>query len=183
MYIVIMNGNPDAGDGAFEDYVASFAGGLEAAGHRATKVDLRELNLKYCIGCWSCWWATPGKCVHRDDMVQLYPELVAADLVVWASPLSLGTVSSLTKLAQDRFIPLIHPYIELVGGECHHRRRYGRLPDVGLLLRPGPGDSPEDLAAARRLWERFALNARSPFSLFATTDKPLEELVHETIAG
>src|ERR1035437_3288965 len=108
--------------------------GSTIQGHEVTRIDLRDLDIKFCTGCWSCWWATPGKCVFRDHMLQIYPEMVAAELIIWASPLILGHVSALTKTAQDRFIPLAHPYIEVVDGECHHRKRYEHNANVGLFV-------------------------------------------------
>jgi len=116
-------------------------------------------------------------------MLQLYPEMVATDLIIWASPLILGNVSALTKTAQDRFIPLVHPYIELVDGECHHRKRYGHTADVGLFVGPTIDDTVQDLALVRELFERFARNARSSFSLFTVTKTLASEVRHETLVG
>ena len=31
-------------------------------------------------------------------------------------------------------IPLLHPYIELVKGECHHKKRYSKYPKLALIL-------------------------------------------------
>jgi len=183
MYTLIMNGNPDRGGSAFESWLDDFVQGLEAKGHETARVDLRELDIKFCTGCWSCWWATPGKCVFRDDMVQIYPEMVRADLIVWASPLVLGNVSALTKTAQDRFIPLAHPYIEIVDGECHHRKRYEHNAKVGLVVAPTAQDGPEDLRIVRQFYERFSKNTRSSFTLFATIDTPVEEAINEALAG
>lgn len=183
MYTLIMNGNPDHGGSAFETWLDNFVQGMEYQGHEASRIDLRDLNIKFCSGCWSCWWATPGRCVVKDDMVQIYPEMVRADLIIWASPLVLGNVSALTKTAQDRFIPLAHPYIELVDGECHHRKRYEHNAKVGLLIAPTAEDTSEDIRLVRQLYERFSKNTRSSLSLFATTQTPVEEAINEALAG
>jgi multimeric flavodoxin WrbA len=113
-------------------------------------------------------------------MAGLYPKVVAADLVVWAVPLVLGAQNALTKKAQDRMIPLLHPYIELVSGESHHRRRYARYPDLALVVEPGLEDGERDVATVRRLFERFALNCRSRLSFFATTSMDPKEAADET---
>ena len=32
-------------------------------------VDLSQLKIADCMGCFSCWVRTPGRCVIRDDAV------------------------------------------------------------------------------------------------------------------
>jgi multimeric flavodoxin WrbA len=119
----------------------------------------------------------------KDDMMAIYPKMAAADLVVWASPLVLGTVSALTKQVQDRFIPLAHPYIELVDGECHHRHRYAHNADIGVIVAPTPEDSDEDVAIVRGFYQRFSRNTRTCLRLFATPKTPVTEAAHEALAA
>lgn len=175
MYCVIVNGNPERS--AFDGYLEGFVRGLADEGHETKRFDLREMKLGFCTGCWSCWWKTPGLCSIPDDMESLLREYGRADLVVWASPLILGNVSSLLKRAQDRFIPMVHPYIEVKDGEFHHRSRYSRNPDIGLIVGPALEDGAEDLAVVRELFRRFSLNALGRFALFATSETPLGETV------
>jgi multimeric flavodoxin WrbA len=179
--ILILNGNPTPS--SFDDYLARFAQAMVERGHPAKRIDLRDLRLRYCVGCWTCWWKTPGLCAMKDDMTAIYPKMAAADLVVWASPLVLGTVSALTKQVQDRFIPLAHPYIELVDGECHHRHRYVHNADLGLIVAPSADDTEEDVTIARTFFERFSRNTRTRLRLFATCNTPVEEAAHEALAA
>jgi hypothetical protein len=183
MELLILNGNPDPSNKAWEEYLEAFAKAAKKTGADAHIRILRDMNIRYCTGCWSCWWATPGLCAHRDDMAQMYPKLLAADLVVWASPLVLGSVSALMKKTQDRFIPLIHPYIQLVHGESHHRRRYPKDFDMGLIVETGPEDTDEDIAIVRYQHERLALNGRGRLRLFTTTARRAEEAAHEAIGA
>lgn len=30
--------------------------------------------IKACLGCWTCWWKTPGRCVHKDALAESYPD-------------------------------------------------------------------------------------------------------------
>jgi multimeric flavodoxin WrbA len=182
MYCLILNGNPAPSD--FDDYLAGFAAELQRRGQQVRRIDLRGLHLRTCVGCWSCWWKTPGLCALKDDMQSLYPEMVKADLVVWASPLLMGTVSALLKTAQDRFVPIAHPYIEIVNGECHHRHRYEHNADIGLIVQPTRDDTEEDLAITRQLYERFSLNTRTRMRVCAvTTTTPCEEAAHAALAA
>ena len=181
MKILVMNGN--AVPSGFDDYLARFTRAAIEHGHEAERIDLRDLKLRTCIGCWTCWLKTPGLCAMKDDMVALYPKMVAADLLVWASPLVLGTISALAKTAQDRMVPLIHPYVELVDGELHHRHRYAHNADVGVIVAPGADDTEEDLAIVRAFFERFSRNTRTRLRLFATSNIPAEEAAREALAA
>lgn len=152
-----------------------YAAALESRGVEVARVALAGLGVKPCTGCWSCWLATPGRCVRKDGLESIYPKVLAADLVVWAFPLVLGAQNALTKTVQDRMIPLLHPYIELVAGECHHRGRYARYPLLAAVVAPGNGDGPEDILLVRTLFERFALNFRSRPVFFSTVRDTPEE--------
>jgi hypothetical protein len=183
MNILLLNGNPDPARTDWEHYLDEFIRWNRQTGSTGVRRNLRDMDIRFCTGCWSCWYATPGLCSIRDDMALLYPQLLAADIVVWASPLIMGNVSALTKKTQDRFIPLIHPYIELDRGECHHRRRYPKDIDMGLIVETGPGDTEEDLAIVKRQHERLARNGRGRLKLFATTKYSIEEVMHEAISA
>jgi multimeric flavodoxin WrbA len=169
MYYLILNGHPHPSEIKWEAYLEAFAGELRKAGAEARLQSLRDLDIRYCTGCWSCWWATPGRCSRRDDMAHQYPEMIRADIIVWASPLVMGNVSALTKKTQDRFVPLLHPYFELAEGEFHHRRRYDKNIDMGLIMALGENDTEEDASIVRRQHERLALNGRGRLVFSATT--------------
>jgi len=49
--------------------------GMREAGADVDAVNLREKNIKNCIGCFTCMTKTPGKCVLKDDMTEeLFPK-------------------------------------------------------------------------------------------------------------
>ena len=41
-----------------------------------------DTEIKDCIGCWSCWWKSPGKCALNDNAYQLYKDYINSDEVV-----------------------------------------------------------------------------------------------------
>jgi multimeric flavodoxin WrbA len=57
MKILVMNGN--LVPSGFDDYLARFTGSAIERGHEGERIDLRDLKLRYCMGCWSCWLKTP----------------------------------------------------------------------------------------------------------------------------
>jgi hypothetical protein len=178
MRVAIINGEPDAAS-EFNVYQRAFADRLRASGHGVTTLELRDLDLKGCSGCWGCWVKTPGECVKRDDSATVCRTILAADLVIWASPMRMGFTSALTKRAQDQMIPIIHPYIVIEGGEMHHRPRYERYPRFGLLLSAGPDTDAEDIEITRTIWSRTARNAKSSLIFTAVTTTTAEEAADE----
>ncbi|KAB3525896.1 flavodoxin family protein [Alkaliphilus serpentinus] len=89
-----------------------------------------EESIAACIGCWSCWLKTPGRCVMKDQMAEIYPDYVNSDTVILLMDTAQGFINHQAKAFLDRTIPHYHPYIELVDGECHHVARYHRYPNM-----------------------------------------------------
>jgi hypothetical protein len=181
MKITILNGEPDDA-AAFESYVRDFAGRLSVAGNEVRTLDLRDMDIKGCSGCWDCWVRTPGECAKRDDSEIVCRAVIGSDLVVLASPMIMGFTSALLKRGIDQFIPLIHPYIVIEGGEMHHRARYDRYPTFGLLLGAGADTDAEDIAITERMWSRMARNAKSRLVFTAVADRSAEEVADELAA-
>ncbi len=180
MKITVINGHPGPDFESFDATLASLTERWQAHSHDVTHFTLRELELKPCIGCWSCWWKTPGLCGVSDDTHGLRREYLSSDLVLLASPLLVGFVSALLKTVIDKLIPLYHPYIELHQGECVHRPRYDRYPAVATLLEPGPRDTAQDLDVVQRYFERFAYHFRSRLVAQLTTQDSFDAMVRET---
>jgi multimeric flavodoxin WrbA len=132
MKITILNGSPKPC--ALDVTLAHTKSELKARGHQVTQMDLRDLPLRYCIGCWGCWVKTPGECTSRDASLEMDRAVINADFVLWAAPLKMGFPSELLKRACDKHLPLIHPYMVVDHGEAHHQKRYPHYPRLGLLL-------------------------------------------------
>jgi multimeric flavodoxin WrbA len=169
MKITILNGNPQPT--AFDGYLSQLTTSLEAQGHAVTRLDLRELTLRYCVGCWGCWVKTPGECASRDASLEIDRAVINSDFVLWASPLKMGFPTELLKRALDKHLPLIHPYMVVDQGEAHHMKRYARYPRVGLLLEKEADTDALDLQIVADIHCRTALNfkTRQEFSLTSET--------------
>jgi len=178
MRVTIINGEPDAAS-EFNRYQDTLAARLREAGNEVSTLELRNLDLKGCSGCFGCWIKTPGECVKRDDSSLVARAVLAADLAIWASPMRMGFTSALTKRAQDQMIPLLHPYFVIEGGEMHHRARYERYPRFGLVLAVGPATDSEDIEITRAIWSRTARNFKSDLAFTAITTTPAEEAADE----
>ncbi|HRX32221.1 MAG TPA: NAD(P)H-dependent oxidoreductase [Tenuifilaceae bacterium] len=180
MKITILNGDVSQDESAFSNYIDRLAEALQQE-NTVNMFRLNKMNLHYCTGCWSCWWKTPGKCPTNDDAEQIYRSVVSSDLVIFASPLVAGFTSAVLKKITDRFVALIHPYIKLFDGECHHQNRYDKNPDIALVLEKEADTDNEDLEIVNDIYKRFALNLHSNlrFTKIVDHDK-IEDIVHAT---
>lgn len=81
-------------------------------------------NIKNCIGCFSCWTKTPGKCVLKDGYEDMGKLLSQAEEFIIISESSFGTYSPFVKNIWDRSLPYLLPFFTKINGETHHKVRY-----------------------------------------------------------
>jgi multimeric flavodoxin WrbA len=87
----------------------AIADGARSAGARVETVRLHKLKIRPCTACDKCHVADDRFCVIRDDMQKLYEKVVAADGLIYASPVYWFTVSAQMKLFMDRCYALGGP--------------------------------------------------------------------------
>ena len=178
MRVVILNGCPEGkAFELFEEYLVDLSEGAEAAGHRVCFFQLKKLKIPYCTGCFGCWVKTPGRCVSDDPARDISKAIINSDLVLFASPLIMGFTSAILKNVNDKIICLLHPYIEFVEKECHHKKRYERYPRLGLLLLPERDTDDEDIQIVSDIYRRCALNFRSALAFVRTSETPAKEVI------
>jgi multimeric flavodoxin WrbA len=78
-----------------------FLEGAEDAGHRAEKIFLRDKTINYCLGCMACQ-KTGGVCPQKDDAAEVLEKIVAADVLVMATPVYFYTMNAQMKTLIDR---------------------------------------------------------------------------------
>ncbi len=121
---------------------------------------LRDERITHCIGCFGCWVETPGLCRAADRGRDIVRAMIRADTVVLVTPVTFGGYSSSLKRLVDRWIQVLLPFFEMVGGELHHPLRYGRFPRlVAVGIRSTPDEAEDPLF--RALVARNALNFRA----------------------
>lgn len=110
--------------------------GMREAGADVEIVNLREKKIRYCIGCFTCWTKTPGKCVHKDDMTnELFPKWLVCDLVIYATPLYFHTINAAMSTFMERTLPAALPFFEQdADGKTFHPRRHRIPPNVLLTV-------------------------------------------------
>lgn len=179
MKITILNGNPNADNVKFDNYLKELSDLLKSRKHTVTIFKLRETDIRYCIGCFGCWVKTPGECIVADGSRDICREYINSDFVLFASPIIMGFTSALLKKAHDKLIPLIHPYLEIVQNEFHHLSRYDKYPLIGLLLEKEKGTDEEDIKIISDIYMRDVINLKTSFCFTRFTDDPIEEVANE----
>ena len=179
MKITILNGNPNADNVKFDNYLKELSDLLKSSKHTVTILQLRDIDVRYCIGCFGCWVKTPGECIVADGSRDICREYINSDLVLFASPVIMGFTSALLKKAHEKLIPLIHPYLELVQSEVHHMARYDKYPLMGLLLGKSEDTDEEDIEIISDIYRRDAINLKTSFSFTKLTSNPVEEVANE----
>lgn len=78
-----------------------FAKGAEESGNQVKLISLREKKISYCTDCGACH--TYGKpCPIKDDVNSIVDDMIAADVIVLATPVYFYTMSAQLKTLIDR---------------------------------------------------------------------------------
>lgn len=126
MDILSVNGSPRGSEGNTEQIVQSFLTGAAEAGADTETIYLVDKHIHFCKGCFTCWKTTPGVCIHDDDIPTILDRVRDADIVVYATPLYVGTVSGHMKVFMDRHLPLLDPHMARRGAAYLHPPRYSK---------------------------------------------------------
>lgn len=78
-----------------------FLQGATEAGHTVETILLREQSINYCMGCDACK-QNLGICFQSDDMESILGKMVAADVLVLATPVYFYSMSAQMKTLIDR---------------------------------------------------------------------------------
>lgn len=101
------------------------------------EICLKELNIKDCLGCFSCWGKTAGQCVIRDDMDMLRLKISLADVIVESFPLYFFGMPSKLKAMTDRCLPFMLPYggdYDPEGNNLFHKLRDENMSKKKLVI-------------------------------------------------
>lgn len=83
-----------------ETLAQEFARGAAEAGHSVTSITLAGKRLEFCRGCLAC--QKLGRCVVDDDANAIAEQVLASDVVVFATPVYYYGMSGQMKTLLDR---------------------------------------------------------------------------------
>ena len=111
--VLILSGSPRKA-GNSDVLCDQFMKGAQEAGHRVQKVRVAEKRIGYCTGCGAC--QGKGACAQKDDMVPILESMVAADVIVLATPVYFYTMCAQLKTMIDRTVAR---YTDVTGKEFY----------------------------------------------------------------
>ena len=101
MKILILCGSPHK-NGTTNALAEALISGIDQSRHEVEKIQLAEKKIAPCLGCEYCK-RNDGACVQKDDMAALLPSVLAADVIVFVSPIYYFGFNAQLKAAIDRF--------------------------------------------------------------------------------
>ncbi len=128
MNVVVLHGSARRG-GDTDTLAEHFLEGLEASGsHEVTHFVPIDMAIAHCRACMAC--AKGNGCVIDDDMRSVYPAFRDADVVVLATPMFWGYMTSQLKTLFDRLEAVVSSeyfgnkdFVLLIG----YRQYYGSM--------------------------------------------------------
>lgn len=100
--VLVLAGSPRKG-GNSDLLCGAFMKGAREAGHETEKIYVDDLKLGGCKACYAC--RGTGKCFQQDGMAQVLEKMIAADVIVLATPVYFYSLSGQLKILIDRTLP------------------------------------------------------------------------------
>ena len=131
MNILAINGSPKGKRSNTWRLTSAFLDGIVAQEENGRKqapeietLSVSALDIKPCLGCFSCWSKTPGECCIHDDMQAVIEKILWADIVVWSFPLYYFGLPGQLKNLIDRQLPMSLPFMSAETESGGHPSRY-----------------------------------------------------------
>lgn len=98
--VLVLSSSPRKG-GNSDLLCDQFVAGAHETGHRVEKIFLKDRKINYCTGCGVC---INGKksCSQKDDMAEILEKMIAAEVIVMATPVYFYTMAAQMKTLIDR---------------------------------------------------------------------------------
>ena len=112
--VLVLSSTPRRG-GNSDLLCDEFIRGAREKGHEIEKIFLKDKRIAYCLGCGAC--SERGvPCPQKDDMAEVLEKMIAADVIVMASPVYFYSISAQMKTLIDR---CCSRYTEIKGKEFY----------------------------------------------------------------
>ena len=161
MKITVFNGSPRGKKGNTHFMIEEFLKGAREVGAEVENIFLVKKEIRPCLGCFDCWFKTPGKCIFNDDMEEILSKFLSSDIVVFATPIYIDNLTGIMKNFMDRLIPVIDPRFERDEiGECRHKKRFEKYPKIVVISNCGYPEQ-SHFQVLRLLFKRVARNIHS----------------------
>ena len=131
MNILAINGSPKGKRSNTWRLTSAFLDGITTQEESTCKqtpaiesLNVSNLDIKPCLGCFSCWSKTPGACCIHDDMQSVIEKILWADIIIWSFPLYYFGLPGPLKNLIDRQLPMSLPFMSTGTESGGHPSRY-----------------------------------------------------------
>ncbi len=128
MKVLVINGSPKGeNSNTYKLTKALLEGIKETSSAEIETLTIKDMDIKSCLGCMSCWGKTAGKCVINDVMTSVYEKIMESDLVIESFPLFFFGMPGPMKNFTDRTLPLMETYkgtVGTIGNRAFHEPRF-----------------------------------------------------------
>lgn len=131
MNILAINGSPKGERSNTWLLTSAFLRGITAREKSACgqtpaveTLHVAKLDIKPCLGCFSCWSKTPGTCCLHDDMQAIIEKILWANVIIWSFPLYYFGLPGPLKNLIDRQLPMSLPFMSVEAQNGGHPSRY-----------------------------------------------------------
>ena len=179
MNILVLNGNPDRNNTEFDQYLSGYQLKLHKTGHYVKTFRLREMRINSLEGS-KLQDASNRNLFAGDDTRYIINSLSDCDLLVWASPLTQGTLSLMTRMVQDHINRYFQDNLTDQSNHWHHGSAEHRIPLIGVIVQPENDTTPKQMLLIRLAQERMAADVKMVMSFMITTESGPAGAVCET---
>lgn len=157
---------------------------LTNRGHQVDRVDVAKHKINGCLECYTCQQKPdkPG-CPQKDDALAIFERMLAADLVIYASPMFCWSWTSQIKSLIDRHFCLV---TDLGGGKYKSLIEAKKVALVGTCAGPLEGNGTHlveqfnalvDYAKARSMGQLFVPLCTTPEAMSDMARPKIAEFV------
>jgi len=109
MKLLAFNASPRKERGNTDILIERFIEGARKGGVEIEKHHISDLDINGCRSCFTCWWKTPGKCMHSDDMDWILPRIGEADILLFGTPIYGNNITHYMQRLVERTFPFSLP--------------------------------------------------------------------------
>jgi multimeric flavodoxin WrbA len=142
---------------------------------------LKDMNILPCRSCGGCSYKSPGKCVAKDEIHEIFREIARCNTLIFLTPVRFGGYPSQLKKVVDKFMILALPTFTVRDGHLLHPSRYDSKLLIGIgIVKEGLRDQEESF---KTLVENNALNLQYSHNSFIVRSSEQMKSIEEEIGS
>ncbi len=137
MKLLAFNASPRKERGNTDILIERFIEGARKGGVEIEKHHISDLDINGCRSCFTCWWKTPGKCMHSDDMDWILPRIGEADILLFGTPIYGNNITHYMQRLVERTFPFSLPEMIVRDSKVSHPDRQKKFPELVIAATCG----------------------------------------------